>query len=206
MYRSFIKRGLDIVSSLLGLAVLSPALLLLALAVRLKLGSPVIFSQHRPGKDAKIFKLYKFRSMTSETDAQGVPLPDGERLTRFGKLLRASSLDELPELWNILKGDMSVVGPRPLLTQYLPLYDAEQARRHEVRPGLTGLAQVNGRNAISWPEKFRLDCEYVDGVSFWLDAKIMLATIGKVFSGSGISSATSETMEAFTGNGEEGEA
>ena len=198
MYRRFFKRFFDIVLSACALAVLSLVLLIVAVLVRVKLGSPVIFCQERPGKDEKIFKLYKFRSMTDARDE------DGElRLTRFGKLLRSTSLDELPELWNILKGDMSIVGPRPLLVKYLPRYSAEQHRRHDVRPGLTGLAQVSGRNAISWEEKFALDVEYVDRVSFFLDIKIVFLTVVVVFRRSGIHSSTSETQEEFLGTKEE---
>lgn len=203
MYQLFGKRFFDIVCSLLGLVLLSPVLLIVAIMVRAKLGSPVVFRQERPGLKGKIFKLSKFRTMTSKRDENGNLLPDSERLTSFGKLLRSTSLDELPELWNILKGEMSLVGPRPLLVQYLPLYSAEQMRRHDVRPGLTGHAQINGRNAISWQDKFRLDCWYVDNLSFALDIKIIFATFFKIFDRSGISSETSVTMEAFTGNNEE---
>jgi lipopolysaccharide/colanic/teichoic acid biosynthesis glycosyltransferase len=172
-------------------------MLIIALLVRIKLGSPVIFKQKRPGLNEKIFTLYKFRTMTDKRDEKGELLPDAERLTKFGKMLRSTSLDELPELFNILKGDMSIVGPRPLLVQYLPLYNDIQRRRHEVRPGLSGLAQVSGRNAISWEDKFHLDVEYVDNVSCIGDWKIILETIKKVFVREGISSNTSETMEAF---------
>jgi lipopolysaccharide/colanic/teichoic acid biosynthesis glycosyltransferase len=200
MYRKGFKRFFDVVFSLIGLLILSPVLLTLLIIVRVKLGSPAIFRQERPGRGGRIFKLYKFRSMTEIRDESGELLPDNERLTSFGKMLRATSLDELPELWNILRGDMSVVGPRPLLVQYLPLYSAEQMRRHDVRPGLTGHAQVNGRNAISWPDKFRLDCWYVDNLGFWLDVRIIFSTFAKVVSRSGISSSTSDTMEFFTGN------
>ena len=200
MYRGVFKRIFDIVCSFFGLLILSPVFFVVAVLVRLKLGAPVIFSQERPGLKGKLFRLYKFRSMTDRKDENGGLLPDSERLTSFGKMLRATSLDELPELWNILRGDMSVVGPRPLLVQYLPLYSAEQMRRHDVRPGLTGHAQVNGRNAISWPDKFRLDCWYVDNLGFWLDVRIIFSTFAKVVSRSGISSSTSDTMEFFTGN------
>jgi len=200
LYRKFGKRLVDIVLSLLGLIILSPVLLVTALLARVKLGSPVLFRQERPGLNGKIFILCKFRSMTDRRDENGALLPDGIRLTPFGKFLRSTSLDELPELWNILKGEMSLVGPRPLLVQYLPLYSAEQRRRHNVRPGLTGYAQVNGRNAISWPEKFKLDCWYVDNLSFRLDMKIILKTFSKIFSRSGVSSETSATMEPFQGN------
>ena len=200
MYRGFIKRFLDIVCSFCGLVVLSPVLLAVSLVVRAKLGAPVIFSQERPGRGGRVFRLYKFRSMTDEKCEGGELLPDDQRLTLFGKMLRSTSLDELPELWNILKGDMSVVGPRPLLVQYLPLYSKEQMRRHDVRPGLTGHAQVNGRNAISWEERFALDCWYVDNMSFWLDLKITCVTFARVFSRRGVSSSTSATMEPFRGN------
>jgi len=204
MYRIFGKRLFDIISSLCALAVLSPILLFVAVIVRIKLGSPVIFCQQRPGLNGKIFKLYKFRTMTNKTDAQGNLLPDAERLTKFGKMLRSTSLDELPELLNILKGDMSVIGPRPLLVQYLPLYSAEQMRRHNVRPGLSGYAQVNGRNSVTWAEKFKLDCWYVDNLSFRLDIKIIYTTIIEAFfKRGGINSETSATMEFFTGNANE---
>jgi undecaprenyl phosphate N,N'-diacetylbacillosamine 1-phosphate transferase len=202
MYRQYFKRPLDIILSLLALIVLSPIMLIVAILVRLKLGSPIIFSQERPGKDETIFKMYKFRSMTDEKDENGDLLPDHIRLTKFGKLLRSTSLDELPELWNILKGDMSIVGPRPLLVQYLPLYNAEQKRRHEVRPGLTGLAQVSGRNAISWEEKFKLDIKYIDALSLLNDIKCIFLTIKKVIIKDGISSETSQTMEIFQGTKE----
>ena len=200
MYRGFVKRFVDIVCSACGLLILSPVLLIIIILVRVKLGAPVFFSQERPGLKGKIFRIYKFRSMTDKKDISGELLPDGERLTSFGKTLRSASLDELPELWNILKGDMSVVGPRPLLVQYLPLYNAEQMRRHDVRPGLTGYAQINGRNAISWPDKFAFDCWYVDNLSFMLDLRIICTTVAKVFRRSGISSASSETMEKWRGN------
>jgi lipopolysaccharide/colanic/teichoic acid biosynthesis glycosyltransferase len=181
------------------LVVLSPVLTVTAVLVRTKLGSPVIFHQDRPGKDGKIFRLYKFRSMTDEKDENGELLPDEVRLTSFGKKLRATSLDELPELWNIVKGDMSIVGPRPLLVKYLPLYNEEQRHRHDVRPGLTGWAQVNGRNTLSWEDKFRYDVEYVRNISFALDVKIVFLTVKKVFSREGISSADSVTMADFEG-------
>jgi len=200
MYRRFWKRFFDIVFSIIGLVVFSPILLALTLIVRIKLGAPVIFRQERPGLKGDIFRLYKFRSMSDRKNANGELLPDRERLTSFGKLLRSTSLDELPELWNILKGEMSLVGPRPLLVQYLPLYSAEQMRRHNVRPGLTGYAQINGRNSISWQEKFKLDCWYVDNFSFLLDVKILASTFVMVFHRSGISSETSVTMEPFSGN------
>ena len=200
-YEKYIKRGLDILLSGGALIVLSPVLLVTAILVRTKLGSPVIFCQERPGKDEKIFKLYKFRSMTGETDEKGNLLPDEVRLTKFGRLLRSTSLDELPELWNILKGDMSVVGPRPLLVKYLPLYSEEQRRRHDVRPGLTGWAQANGRNALSWENKFRLDVFYVENISFRLDMKTVFMTVKNVLHREGISSETAATMEEFRGTG-----
>lgn len=184
-----------------GLILLSPLLGILALLVRFKLGSPVFFRQERPGLNEKIFLLYKFRSMRDAVDSSGKPLPDSERLTKFGKLLRASSLDELPELFNVLKGEMSLVGPRPLLVKYLPLYSSEQHRRHEVLPGITGWAQVNGRNAISWEEKFRLDVWYVDHWSLLLDLKILFLTVKKVFIREGISADNQATTEEFHGNG-----
>ncbi len=188
--------------SLIAIICLSPVLLITAFLVRIKLGSPVIFRQQRPGLNGKIFGLCKFRSMTDEKDENGNFLPDEVRLTSFGKKLRATSLDELPELFNILKGEMSIVGPRPLLVQYLPLYNEEQKHRHDVLPGLTGLAQVNGRNAITWEKKFEYDVQYVRNVSFLMDVKIILMTVGKVFHKEGISSETSATMEFFTGTPE----
>ena len=200
MYRKYFKRLFDFVCSLLALIVLSPVLLITALLVRIKLGTPVIFKQKRPGLNEKIFTLYKFRTMTDQKDEQGNFLPDEVRLTKFGKMLRSTSLDELPELWNILKGDMSVVGPRPLLEKYIPLYSTEQRKRHLVRPGLTGLAQVNGRNEVSWEKKFQLDVEYTQHITFWSDIRIILQTVGNVFGGKGISSTTSATMEEFLGN------
>jgi len=199
-YEKFIKRPQDLFLSISALIVLSPILLIVAILVRTKLGSPIIFTQDRPGKDEKIFKMYKFRTMTDERDENGDLLPDSVRLTRFGKILRATSLDELPELWNIVRGDMSVIGPRPLLVSYLDLYNEHQKRRHEVRPGLSGYAQVNGRNAISWEDKFNLDVEYVDNISFIEDWKIIFKTIKKVFVKEGISSDTSVTMEPFRGS------
>lgn len=180
MYRKFFKRFFDIVLSLTALIVLSPVLLVVAVLVRVKLGSPVIFRQERPGKDERIFRLYKFRSMTDGRDEYGELLPDEMRLTKFGRILRSTSLDELPELWNILKGDMSIVGPRPLLVRYLPYYTEEERHRHDIRPGLTGLAQVQGRNLLAWEERFALDVEYVRNVSFVQDIKIVLLTIKKV--------------------------
>lgn len=191
---------MDFSLSFIALILLSPIFLMVALLVRLKLGSPIIFSQARPGKNEEIFRMYKFRTMTDERDAQGELLPDSVRLTKFGRILRSTSLDELPELWNIVKGDMSIVGPRPLLVQYLELYNPTQKRRHEVRPGLTGLAQISGRNAISWEEKFALDVEYIDEITFLNDCKIILITIKKVFVKEGISSDTSQTMEVFQGS------
>lgn len=205
-YEKYIKRPQDFFCALLALLVLSPIMLATAILVRCRLGSPVIFKQERPGKDGKIFKLYKFRSMTDEKDENGELLPDEVRLTSLGKKLRSTSLDELPELTNILKGDMSVVGPRPLLVQYLPLYNAHQARRHEVRPGFTGYAQVNGRNSITWEEKFDKDVFYVDHVSFLGDWKIILKTVKTVLRREGISSKTAVTMEPFRGTSEELEA
>lgn len=199
IYERYLKRLQDFICSLLALIVLSPVLLVVAVLVRVKLGSPVFFTQERPGKDEKIFRLYKFRTMTDERDENGELLPDEVRLTKFGKWLRATSLDELPELINILKGDMAVVGPRPLLVKYLPRYNAHQARRHDVRPGLTGYAQVNGRNAISWENKFDLDVEYVDHVTFLGDWKIIFKTVKNVVAREGISSDTSATMEEFMG-------
>ena len=200
MYRKYFKRLFDVICSLLALIVLSPVLLVTAILVRFKLGSPFLFKQKRPGLHEKIFTLYKFRTMTDQRDEQGGLLPDEVRLTKFGKMLRSTSLDELPELWNILKGDMSIVGPRPLLERYIPLYTAEQRKRHQVRPGLTGLAQVNGRNELDWEQKFQLDTEYTMRITFISDIKIILQTIGHVFTGKGISSTTSATMEEFTGN------
>lgn len=199
LYEKFIKRYQDVILSLVTLILLSPILLVVAILVRIQLGSPVLFIQKRPGLNNKIFKMYKFRTMTDEQDENGELLPDSVRLTKFGQILRVTSLDELPELLNILRGDMAIVGPRPLLVQYLPLYSEYQKRRHEVKPGLTGNAQVNGRNAISWEDKFHLDVEYVDNISFVGDWKIMFLTIKKVFKREGISSYTSVTMEPFRG-------
>lgn len=200
LYESHIKRPQDFCCALVAIIVLSPVMAVTALLVRLKLGSPVIFRQERPGLNDAVFTLYKFRTMTDEKDENGNFLPDESRLTKFGKMLRSTSLDELPELFNILKGDMAVVGPRPLLVRYLPLYNEHQARRHEVRPGFTGYAQVHGRNAISWEEKFDLDVEYVDHVTFMGDWKIIFQTVKTVVKREGISSRTSETMEEFRGN------
>lgn len=199
MYRKCIKRLLDIVVSLCGIIVLSPVYLILGILVRVKLGSPVIFKQERPGKDEKIFLLYKFRSMTDARDENGDLLSDEVRLTSFGKKLRSTSLDELPELVNILKGDMSLIGPRPLLVRYLPRYNEFQRHRHDVRPGLTGLAQINGRNAITWEKKFEYDVEYVQNLSFALDAHIFAGTVRAVLKREGISSETNATMEEFMG-------
>ncbi len=201
-YEKFVKRPLDFICALLGLIVLSPVLLAVAVLVRIKLGSPVLFRQERPGRNNKPFRLMKFRTMTDGRDEKGNLLPDGERLTGFGKKLRATSLDELPELFNILKGDMAVVGPRLLLMAYLDRYSERQRRRHEVRPGLTGYAQIHGRNAVSWEEKFEMDVEYVDNVTFIGDLKIVFGTVGAVFKKEGISSDTSATMEEFTGSRE----
>lgn len=201
-YEKYIKRLLDIVLSGAALVILSPVLLITAVLVRIKLGSPVIFTQERPGKDEKVFKLHKFRSMTDARDASGNLLPDKERLTRFGAKLRSLSIDELPELWDIFRGKMSVVGPRPLLVKYLPLYNAEQRHRHDVRPGLTGWAQVHGRNLTSWEERFEYDVEYVKNISFALDVKIILMTIRCVFAREGINADGSATMEDFIGNAE----
>ena len=180
MYKYFIKRILDIAISLLGLIILSPVMLIVAILVKINLGSPVIFKQDRPGKNEKIFRLYKFRSMSDKKDKNGKLLPDTQRLTKFGKILRATSLDELPELFNILKGDMSLIGPRPLTVSYLPYYNEKEKHRHDVRPGLTGLAQINGRNALNWDERFAYDIEYVNNISFINDAKIFFKTFYKV--------------------------
>lgn len=201
-YEKYVKRPQDILLSLIALIVFSPILLVTAVLVRVKLGSPVIFKQKRPGLDGKIFTLYKFRTMTDAKDKEGKLLPDEVRLTKFGKLLRSTSLDELPELLNILFGDIAVIGPRPLLVEYLPRYNTEQRRRHEVRPGLSGLAQVNGRNAISWEDKFKYDVQYVDNVTFLGDWKIIFQTILNVFKREGINSDTSATMEVFMGTEE----
>lgn len=195
-----VKRCFDIFVSAAGLILLSPLLLILALLVRVNLGSPVFFRQERPGLHEKIFRLYKFRSMRDAVDKNGNELPDEQRLGRFGRLLRASSLDELPELFNVLKGEMSLVGPRPLLVKYLPLYNAEQHRRHDVLPGITGWAQTHGRNAISWEEKFKLDVWYVDHWTPWLDLKILFLTVKKVFIREGISSENQATTEEFKGS------
>lgn len=196
----FFKRLFDIIASASGLIFLSPVFLILIYLIRKNLGEPVFFTQERPGKDGKPFKMFKFRSMRDAVDKDGNPLPDSERLTPFGKKLRATSLDELPELWNVLKGEMSLVGPRPLLMSYLPLYNEFQNRRHEMRPGVTGWAQVNGRNALSWDEKFAHDIWYIDHYSFWLDMKILFLTVKKVFIKEGISAEGEATMPYFTGN------
>lgn len=195
-----VKRIFDIACSLVGLLLLLPVILILAWMIRRKLGSPVFFRQLRPGRNGVPFEMIKFRTMRDAIDASGQPLPDSERMTPFGSFLRSSSLDELPELWNVLKGDMSLVGPRPLLMQYLPLYTAAQNRRHEVRPGVTGWAQVNGRNSLSWDEKFKLDVWYVDNRSLWLDVKILFLTVRKVLIKEGISQENNATMEPFTGS------
>ena len=194
-----VKRLFDLLASVMGLLILAVPLAILAWQVRRKLGSPVIFTQVRPGLHGRPFRMVKFRTMTDACDAGGALLPDAQRLTPFGRFLRASSLDELPELWNVLRGEMSLVGPRPLLMQYLPLYSPEQARRHQVRPGITGWAQVNGRNAISWADKFALDVWYVDNRSLWLDVRILLLTVRKVVMRDGISAAEEATMPAFNG-------
>ncbi len=194
------KRLLDIVAAASALLLLSPLLLVLFLLVRQKLGSPVLFRQQRPGLNGQLFDMVKFRTMINAFDAAGRPLSDAERLTPFGRMLRASSLDELPELWNVLKGEMSLVGPRPLLPEYLSLYSVEQAKRHLVRPGITGWAQINGRNAISWEQKFEFDVWYVEHQSFWLDCKILMLTVLKVFKRHGISSEGVATTEKFTGS------
>lgn len=199
MYKNYVKRCLDFLLSLCGIIVISPVLLVLCILVRVKLGSPVLFRQERPGRDEKIFTLCKFRTMTDARDENGELLPDAVRLTKFGKFLRSTSLDELPELINILKGDMSLIGPRPLLVKYLPLYNETQKHRHDVRPGLTGLAQINGRNAITWEQKFEYDVEYVNNLSFALDLRIFFGTVRSVLRREGISSGTNATMEEFTG-------
>ncbi|MCX9514972.1 sugar transferase [Vibrio cholerae] len=198
------KRFFDVLVSLTAFIVLSPIIALVAWKIRKNLGSPVLFRQTRPGLNGQPFEMIKFRTMKYAVDANGNPLPDSERMTPFGDKLRNSSLDELPELWNVLKGEMSLVGPRPLLMQYLPLYSKEQARRHEVRPGVTGWAQINGRNAISWEEKFKLDVWYVDNRSFWLDLRILLLTVKKVFVKEGISADGHVTIAPFTGKDQQG--
>ena len=198
-----IKRILDVAIASTALVILSPVYVLVAYKVKKNLGSPVLFCQVRPGLHGKPFEMIKFRTMKDAVDANGNPLPDSERLTPFGQMLRSTSLDELPELWNVIKGDMSIVGPRPLLMEYLPLYNAEQAKRHNVRPGMTGHAQVNGRNAISWEEKFRLDTWYVEHQSLWLDFKIMLKTVKKVLAKDDINAEGEATMSKFTGTPEQ---
>ena len=194
------KRFFDIVASVAGLILLSPVIAIVAYLIRKRLGSPILFRQVRPGLDGKPFEMVKFRTMRDAFDANGNPLPDSERMTDFGRFLRSSSLDELPELWNVIKGDMSLVGPRPLLMEYLPLYDEVQIRRHDARPGVTGWAQINGRNALSWEEKFKLDVWYVDNQSLWLDLKIIFLTIKKVLIRDGISAEGEVTMTRFTGS------
>jgi sugar transferase EpsL len=201
VYPAVLKRAFDAAAAAAALAVLSPVLAGVALGVGWKLGCPVLFRQTRPGLHGRPFEMVKFRTMTDARDANGHPLPDAERLPAFGRFLRSTSLDELPELWNVLRGDMSLVGPRPLLMEYLPLYTPEQARRQEVRPGITGWAQVNGRNALSWEEKFALDVWYIDNRSLWLDLRILAATVRQVLRRDGISAAGEATMPAFTGNG-----
>lgn len=199
MYAKYIKRMLDFILSLIALIVLSPLMIIIGILVRIKLGRPVIFKQKRPGKNEKIFTLYKFRTMTDEKDEQGNLLADEKRLTKFGKFLRSTSLDELPELWNILKGEMAIVGPRPLLVEYLPLYNEEQKHRHDIKPGLTGLAQISGRNAIQWEEKFKEDIEYVNNITFIQDTKIILKTFIKVFKKDGINQEGNATIRKFEG-------
>ena len=200
MMRVVLKRVFDVVVAVSALLVLVAPMMIIAMLVRLKLGGPVLFCQVRPGRFGKPFEMVKFRTMTDERDSHGDLKPDSERLTAFGKWLRSTSLDELPELWNVLRGDMSVVGPRPLLTSYLPLYSPRQARRHEVRPGITGWAQINGRNSLSWEEKFELDVWYVDNWSLWLDIRILLMTVKKVFVRDGINAQNDATMPRFTGS------
>ena len=205
IYSKYIKRMIDSIFAVIACIILSPILLIVAILVRKKLGSPILFQQARPGKDGKIFYMYKFRSMTNERDENGNLLSDEIRLTAFGKKLRSTSLDELPELFNILKGDMSFIGPRPLLVKYLPLYDERQKHRHDVKPGITGYAQVNGRNAISWEEKFEKDIWYVEHISLWIDIKILFKTVAVVLGRKGISSETAATMEEFKGTSKEEE-
>ena len=199
MYSKFVKRLIDLILVSIGVLFISPLILITAILVKFKLGSPVLFAQERPGYQSKSFMMYKFRTMTDERDSNGDLLPDSDRLTPFGQFLRSSSLDELPELFNVLKGDMSLVGPRPLLMRYLDRYTPEQARRHEAKPGITGWAQINGRNAIGWEEKFKLDVWYVDNISLLLDCKILFATFGKVFKREGISQTGQATMTEFMG-------
>ncbi|MBI3547913.1 MAG: sugar transferase [Elusimicrobia bacterium] len=202
MYRSFGKRLFDVAFSAAALALLSPILIVVAALIRLKLGSPILFTQERPGFNGKPFRIWKFRTMTDARDAHGNSLPDAERLTTFGRWLRRASLDELPEFVNVLRGEMSVVGPRPLLMEYIPRYNQRQARRHEALPGITGWAQVNGRNAVSWPERFELDVWYVEHVGFWLDIGIIVDTVAIVFSGKGTTAKGHATMPYFMGNEE----
>ena len=199
-YKKYVKRLMDFILSLIAMIVLSPILLIVAILVRVKLGGPVLFKQDRPGLNEEIFTMYKFRSMTDERDENGELLPNHIRLTKFGKVLRSTSLDELPGLFNILKGDMAVIGPRPLLIEYLPLYNERQKHRHDVRPGLSGLAQINGRNLITWEEKFDYDIQYVENISFVLDCKIIIKTILKVFKREGVNSSETVTMERFKGD------
>lgn len=198
-----LKRAVDLILGITALILLSPILLITAILVSRKLGSPIFFTQVRPGKNGKPFKMVKFRTMRDAIDAQGNPLPDAERLTPFGRRLRSTSIDELPELWNVIKGEMSLVGPRPLLMEYLPLYSPEQATRHDLKPGMTGWAQINGRNAISWEDKFKLDTWYVQHQSLWLDIKIMALTVKKVLVRDGISAEGEATMTRFTGSQEQ---
>lgn len=200
MYANFFKRLIDFILSACAIIVLGIPLLIVALLIKVKLGSPVLFKQRRPGKNGEIFEIYKFRTMTGERDANGNLLPDNERLTDFGKLLRSTSIDELPEILNIVKGDMAIIGPRPLLEEYLPLYNEEQAHRHDVRPGLTGWAQINGRNTISWEDKFKYDVEYIRNISFMFDLKIFFLTIKKVFVREGINASAEVTMDKFRGS------
>ena len=200
IYELIFKRILDIILAIIALIILSPIYIVLALLIRIKLGSPIIFKHIRPGKNEKMFSMYKFRTMSNHKDAFGNLLSDEERLTNFGKTIRSLSLDEIPEFWNIIKGDMSIIGPRPLLKEYLSLYNSEQRRRHSVRPGLTGLAQVKGRNSISWKEKFEYDCQYIDNITFLGDLRIFLLTIKKVLVREGITSDTHVTNEKFEGN------
>lgn len=200
MYANFFKRLIDFILSACAIIVLGIPLLIVALLIKVKLGSPVLFKQRRPGKNGEIFEIYKFRTMTDERDANGNLLPDNERLTDFGKMLRSTSIDELPEILNIVKGDMAIIGPRPLLEEYLPLYNEEQAHRHDVRPGLTGWAQINGRNTISWEDKFKYDVEYVRNISFMFDLKIFFLTIKKVFVREGINASAEVTMDKFRGS------
>ena len=200
IYEIFGKRVLDIVISVIGLILISPIMIIVAISIKVKIGGPVIFTQRRPGLNEKVFLMYKFRTMTSEQDKYGNILPDDMRLTKFGQFLRSTSLDELPELWNVVKGDMSIMGPRPLLCEYLSLYSSKQRLRHSVRPGITGLAQISGRNAISWEEKFQFDCLYVESITFSNDLKILFFTIKKVFNRENVSSKSHVTMEKFKGS------